>query len=898
MASPESLPTGTVTFLFTDIEGSTRLLQRLGPDYARALGEHQALLRAAFAAYGGAEVDTQGDAFFVAFASAPAAVAAAADATRALAAHEWPAETTLRVRMGLHTGTPQLVGDHYVGLDVHRAARIASAGHGGQILLSETTRALTEQDLPAGVSLRDLGSHRLKDLQRAEHITQLVLESLPDTFPPLKTLDRRQHNLPLQPGPLLGREEPLVALTTLLRRDDTRLVTLTGPGGTGKTRLAIQVAAELIYDFSDGVWFVRLSRLSDPALVLPTIAQTLELKESGSQSLVELLRAYIADKCLLLVLDNFEQVVGAANEIADLLASAPGIKALVTSRVRLRVRFEHEYPVAPLPLPELARLAAPEHLSEYAAVALFLERAREVRPSFAVTAANAPAIAEICARLDGLPLAIELAAARVKLLPPEALLGRLASRLTLLTGGARDLEERQQTMRATISWSDGLLTPAERLLFRRLAVFVGGCSLEEAEAICVAPSGAEPLTSDLFDELAALVDHSLAQQSEEGDEPRFSMLQLIREYALEQLEASGEAEALRRAHASYFLALAEQATKQRYGPDSNAWRERLERDQDNLRAALAWARDHDEVELGLRLVVALTWFWKRRGRLREGRTWIEEMLTLRGRVAETAQESDEVTKARAKALLNDGMFASEQGSLAVAQRQIEEARALALAIGDARTARQALTNLGLIASLEGDLARATTLYTESLTLARELEDQQGIGTLLTNLGNLSSSQGDLEQALALFTESLTLAREWGNRDLVALNLNNLGVAARKRGDIAQAQALLGEALSLYWQAGDPRRCAMTLESLAETASTAGQVERAARLLGAAIAQRDEISAPLTARLQAELEQLVAPARATLGAAAWEAAFAAGRALTLEQAVVEALGATDEQSASS
>ncbi len=590
------LPTGTVTFLFTDIEGSTRLLQRLGDAYARALGESQTLLRGAWAAHDGAEVDTQGDAFLVAFSSAPQAVAAAAEGARALASHPWPDGASLRARMGLHTGTAQLVGGHYIGLDVHRAARIAAAGHGSQILLSQATRELAAQALPAGCELRALGAHRLKDLQRPEPLSQLVLAGLPADFPPLKSLDLHHSNLPVQPTPLLGREEQVAALTALLRRDGARLVTLTGPGGIGKTRLAVQVAAELIEDFPDGVWFVRLSRLVDPALVLPTIAQTLGLKEQGSTPFAETLRAHLTEKRLLLLLDNVEQVVAAASEVARLLEACAGVKALVTSRIPLRLRGEREYALAPLPLPERGSGQLARELSQYAAVALFIERAQAARADFTVTAANAPAIAEICARLDGLPLAIELAAARVKLLPPEALLARLVHSLTLLTGGARDLEERQQTMRAAIAWSEDLLTPEERSLFRRLAVFAGGATLEAVEAVCLAPTGAEPLDLDALEGLGALVDQSLVQQrAEEGEdgEPRFGMLQVIHEYALERLaasgETSGEAEALRRAHAAYYLALAERAKPVLFGPEEGVWVKRLEREHDNLRAALAWA---------------------------------------------------------------------------------------------------------------------------------------------------------------------------------------------------------------------------------------------------------------------------------------------------------------------
>ena len=611
-------PTGTVTFLFTDIDGSTKLLQRLGPRYADVLGDHQRLLRAAFAAHSGYEVDTQGDSFFVAFPTAPDALAAAAEATRALAAHSWPEGVTVRIRMGLHAGAPRLVGDRYVGLDVHRAARIAASGHGGQILLSAPAAELARHDLPDGMTLRDLGVHRLKDLQHPERVYQAVLADLPADFPPLKALDARPHNLPVQTTPLLGREREVAALCVLVCRDDVRLVTLTGPGGIGKTRLSVQVAAEVLDGFPDGVWNVRLSRLTDPALVVPTIATTLGLKESGATPLAEVLRGYLADKRLLLVLDNFEQVVAAASQVGELLAACPGVKSLVTSRVRLHLHGEHEYALRPLALPDPAHLPPPERLSQYAAVALFIERAQAAQTDFAVTNATAPAVAEICARLDGLPLAIELAAARVKVLPPPALLKRLERALPVLVGGARNLDERQHTMRATLQWSYDLLSPEEQRLFRRLSVFVGGCTLEAAEAICIAPEGAAPLGIDVLEGLASLVDQSLLQQREEGGEPRFVMLYVIREFALEQLEASGEAPVLYQAHASYCLNLALQAEPQLKGPQARPWLDRLEREHDNLRAALGWAHGSGDTAVVMQLAGALKEYWYGRGRIAEG----------------------------------------------------------------------------------------------------------------------------------------------------------------------------------------------------------------------------------------------------------------------------------------
>jgi non-specific serine/threonine protein kinase len=668
-------------------------------------------------------------------------------------------------------------------------------------------------------------------------------------------------------------------------------VTLTGSGGIGKTRLALQVAAELIEAFAHGVWLVRLSRLVDPGLVLPTIAQTLGLKETGNQSFAETLRAYLAEKHLLLVLDNFEQVVGAALDVVGLLEASPGLSVLVTSRAPLHLRGEHEYPLPPLPLPAPGQRTPPEHLSQYAAVALFLERAREARPDFAVTAANAPAIAEICARLDGLPLAIELAAVRVKVLPPEALLARLSRSLQVLTGGARDADARQQTMRATIAWSEALLAPEEQMLFRRLAIFVGGCTLESAEAICAMTKGAAPLDLDLLEGLSTLVDHNLVQQREEQGEPRFGMLQVIREYAHERLEASGEAEVLRRAHTHSFLSLAEQARQKEPGPEALAWRERLEREHDNLRAALGWTRDRSEAELGLRLAVALTSFWRRRGYVREGRAWLDGLLAVAAGEAEAAGTGAGLEVIRAKASLNAGMFALNMGAYAMAQNQLEQARTLALAAGNAEVARKALTNLGRIATDQGDLERAAALYAESLALARELGDQWGSAIVLGNLGHIALLQGDLEQAAAYLTNGLALERQVGDRNDMAVIRTNLGRVARKRGDVAQSEGLLREALAVAWELRDPGQCVLGLEALAETAGAARQGERAARLLGAAAALRETLGVPQPRSQQAEVEQAVVAARAALGEEAWAAAFASGRTLSLEQAIAEALATT-------
>jgi predicted ATPase/class 3 adenylate cyclase len=524
------LPTGTVTFLFTDVEKSTQLLAQLGTDeYGRVLEEHRFRLRHAFDP--GYEVDTQGDALFYAFGRADDAVAAAAAGQRALEG------LPLRVRMGVHTGEPSLVGDGYVGLDVHRASRICAAAHGGQVALSQTTRDLVTVDA------RDLGEHRLKDLTQPQRLYQLVAPGLETDFPPLRTLENRPTNLPSQSTPLVGRGAELEALSALLEEDDVRLVTLTGPGGTGKTRLALHAAAEAVELFRNGVWFVSLEAVAEPALLLPTIAQTLGLYESGDTRLETAIGEHLRGQQVLLVLDNFEQLLDAARAVNDLLEASPGVQILVTSRAPLSLAAEHVFPVPPLLLPDPTALVQVDALSQYEAVQLFVERAKAVAPTFAITSENAPAVAELCVRLDGLPLAIELAAAWVKLLPPQALLARLSRRLELLRGGARDRPERQQTLRAALDWSFDLLDEEQRRLFARLSVFAGGFRLDGADSVC----GAD------LDGVEALLENSLLRSEERPDgEPRFYMLESIRDYAREQLERNDEANAVQERHARWF----------------------------------------------------------------------------------------------------------------------------------------------------------------------------------------------------------------------------------------------------------------------------------------------------------------------------------------------------------
>jgi predicted ATPase/class 3 adenylate cyclase len=869
---PTTLPTGTVTFLFTDIEGSTLLLQALADRYDELLSEHCRIIRAAIADGGGTEVGTEGDSFFVAFPNAPRAIAAAVAAQRTLAAQAWPAGAEVRVRMGIHTGEGRRGGDNYIGLDVHRAARIAAAGYGGQVVVSDATRTLVEQALPEGVRLRDLGPHRLKDLAQPEHLFQLEIDGLAGEFPPLRTLDARPNNLPAQLSSFVGREAEIAAVGDLLER--TRLITLTGPGGTGKTRLALQIAAKRLSRYADGVFFVELAAISDPGLVPSAVASALDVREITDQPLDETLKSALRDREMLLVLDNFEQVVDAAPLTTELLQAAHRVRILVTSRSVLHVRGEQEYPVPALKIPDPARLPSLEALSQYEGVALFVERAAATRPNFSVTNDSAPAIAEIVARLDGLPLAIELAAAKTRLLSPAEIIGRLGSRLSFLAGGPRDVPARQQTLRQAIDWSYGLLPANEQAFFRSLGVFVAGWTLEAAEAVC---SPAE-LGLEALDALSSLQDQSLVRRGEAAPgDPRFEMLETIREYALDQLSGAAEAVDVRRRHAQHYLAVAQAAEPElTRSPEAIA---RVAADHDNFRAALAWAIETDDAELGLLLGFALWRFWHQRAYLREGRQWFTRLLAL--------PHAAPRTTARAKGLTGAAGIAYWQNDYPAAEGWYLEAESIFRELGDRRALGDAIYNVASMAAIRGDIKGAMALGRESSAIAREIGDDAMAARSIQMEGYGAFMLGDLDTARPLLDEGLERAIRTGDRFGIGGAHHTVGQVARLQGRLGDATDHYRQAIQILHELGDEASLTEPLQGLAAVSVATGDPARGVRILAANSAIRERLGGgppPEWLQLGDPLEE----ARMALGEMAYAAAWESGTAMTTDEAVREAV----------
>jgi predicted ATPase/class 3 adenylate cyclase len=819
-----ALPTGTVTLLFTDIEGSTRLLHELGDAYADVLAEHRAVLRAAFERHNGVEVDTQGDAFFVAFAGAQEAVAAAAEAQAALA------DGGVRIRIGVHTGEPLVTKEGYVGTDVHRAARIMSAGHGGQVLISQTTHDL----LDGRFELRLLGEHRLKDMTAPQRLYQLGDAE----FPPLRTLDAT--NLPIAASPLLGRETELDELVGLLS-NGSRLVTVTGPGGTGKTRLALQAASELVGRPRDGVFWVPLAPLADASLVLPAVGEALGAGDNVA--------TFLRDREVLVLLDNAEHVLAAAEDLGGLLAASPRLRLLVTSRSPMHVSGEREYPLEPL---------RPE-----GAAALFCERAKSVGRDLAPDST----VAQICSRLDGLPLAVELAAARTKLLDPVTLLARLEERLPLLTGGPRDAPERQRTLHAAIEWSHDLLDEDGKVLFRRLAVFVGGFSLDAAELVCDAD----------VDSLAALVDMSLVKAT--GD-ARFLMLETIREYAGKRLAESGEADAVAERHAEYFARLAEEVDEARHHfGAAGAALAQLEIEQSNLRAGLAWARTCGDGALQLRLLLGAAGMFLR-GSQSEFRRLLEEALGL----------GTEDVRLRGRAEAGLAFTAYRQGDYSASRAAATRALALAEQAGDFRCRGSALSYLASCELADGNVEKARALLEQATEAHRVDGNNRGIGVTLINLGDVALRAAAYSQAVDLTLEAIALLRPLGDPTPIHVALLNLATACVQLGRLDEAERYGRESLEIVRGVADMVGVSCCVRVFAAVAARRGHGERAARLLGAAERIRTEIDlslepseAVLQADLAARLEQLLSADRLSK-------ALERGKALSSDAAIELALAA--------
>jgi predicted ATPase/DNA-binding SARP family transcriptional activator len=825
-----TLPEGTVTLLATDIEGSTRLLHELGAEqYAEALQEHRRLLREAFSRHGGVEVDTQGDAFLVSFSTAPAALRAAEYAVNAMSSGP------IRVRIGVHTGAPILTEEGYVGVDLHRVARVAAAGYGGQVLVSEATARLIDD-----ADLRDLGEQRLKDLTAPVRIYQLGHED----FPPLKTL--HQTNLPIQPTPLVGRESELRRVLELL--EQSRLVTLTGAGGSGKTRLALQAAAELVDDQTDGVWWISLAALRDSDLVVPTIAQVIGAKDT----LVEHLRT----RRTLLLLDNFEHLLDAAPGIAELVAQGPNVRVLATSRERLGVAAEQEYPV-----PTLAPAEA---------VALFFAKARQLKPDFDADGV----VREICLRLDGLPLAIELAAARIKVLRPEQILDRIGRSLDLLTTGARDAPVRQHTLRATIQWSHDLLSADEKRLFARLAVFPGSFDLEAAEAICEAQ----------LDGLAALIDKNLVRQTSEG---RFFLLETIREYAEERLRAASDADQLLRRHAEYYLEVVEPLKHDIRAMDSAAFA-LVDFESDNVRRAMSWAIEHEENELAERLLASVWFHWFVRGRTAEGDD-------LAGRIVAISRPTPTVTSAEALSLAAE--FARFRGDLDRAAT-LKEATLAALRVlpRDHESWTPTLSDLAQIEARRGNLERARSLGEEALSLRID-EERRGIGFrggiahARFAIANIEFREGNLELAEQTLEEIVEAERSEGYLPDLSEELAALAQVRRRLGKRIEAIAALREAMTVALDQGHEPSVCDCLEVSAHLAFDAGQSLKAATLWGAA-ERRRSTSGSGDFFDAAEHHRMGSLAKAELGEEAFTTAAREGRALESQEAVDRALASMD------
>ncbi|WP_166679988.1 ATP-binding protein [Kribbella pratensis] len=830
---------GMVAMLFSDIEGSTLLLHRLGDRYLEALEDHRRILRAVWTAYGGTEMGTEGDSFFVVFGTAGAAVRAAVDGQRRLEEHRWPDGERLRVRMGIHTGTPGVYDGDYWGMDVHLAARIGAAAHGGQIVVSAVTGELTQ--LPDGVTLRDLGTHHLKDIPEPEHLLQVAIDGLKAEFPPPRTLGTSS-SLPAPATPLLGREQDLDRVTGLLDRPDVRLVTLTGPGGSGKTRLAIGVAAESTTKFPGGVYFVPLAAVTSARVLWTTIAEVLDIPPRERGRIV----AYLAQRTLLLVLDNLEQLPDAGKVVAEIIEGAPHVKLVATSRRALGLTGEHLHPVLPL---------------TDAAVELFVQRAQAVRPTFTLTDENSADVVAICRRLDGLPLAIELCAPRVRLLSVKELLSRIDQALDIASTSTVT-PERQRTLRDTIAWSYELLGPEHRRTFRCLAVFAGGADLAAVEKVA---TGIDPV-----DALAELHDANLITLSDGPDGTRVRMLETIRRYAADELQPTAEAEAVHREHATYYADLADhlEAIKKTM---SDPPVERAEADLDNFRAALTWATEND-VRTGLRLCSALGWVWLFGGYIAESRAWHEQVIAAAGTTS--SPELAACLRGLSNLLLMQG---ETDRADHLTTRSLEIAREL----DDPAGIAFGMTVLGSVQRQQGDLDAARATLTEAVERLRTLDDDWRLARALSHLGGIEEDLGNLEHAEDLLRESLTITESIGDAHEIAAQGQNLAYLLILAGRLDEAAELARGLLPTVLALGSPSLTMAFSNTVMNLLIRRGDPVGAARLFGAeeAMGERLEIPNPYLEEELAEALELVGD---TLSREAWERHRHTGRTERVEE----------------